>query len=98
MLCMFLSEEQAEGILSVLDLMVLQESKWQLGVGCISTCLPVQTSVITKLAASGQVTITVQGSLAAHPLRENTWQQAVYKRRVFGKLLNIPYIPQGNSV
>lgn len=37
-LYVFLSEEWTEGILYLLDLMVLQESKWEMGVGCTLTC------------------------------------------------------------
>ena len=37
-LYVFLSEERTEGILYLLDLMVLRESKWEMGVGCMLTC------------------------------------------------------------
>lgn len=37
-LYVFLSEAPTEGILYLLDLMVLQESKWEMGVGCMLTC------------------------------------------------------------
>lgn len=79
----FLSEEQTEGILYVLDLMVLQEPKWQSGVGCILTCFPVQASVVTKLAVSdGHHCL---GAVPRAPAG-NPGQQAVFKRHVFGKL------------
>lgn len=37
-LYVFLFEAPTEGILYLLDLMVLQESKWEMGVGRMLTC------------------------------------------------------------
>lgn len=49
-----------QAILYVLDLIVLQESRWELGVACISTCF--QSQYPRSPGRLLVITITVQGS------------------------------------